>query len=71
METFVKTDSNHTIELDNIQPPPHYDDVDGPQIITSDTARQGPLGSRVLAVLIGGIVAVCIAFALVYFFSHR
>ncbi len=71
METLIKTDSNHTVELDNIQPPPHYDDVEGPQIITSDTARQGPLGSRVLAVLIGGIVAVCIAFALVYFFSYR
>ena len=70
-ETLIKTDSNHTVELDNIRPPPHYDDVAGPQIITSDTARQGPLGSPVLAVLVGGIVAVCIAFALVYFFSYR
>jgi hypothetical protein len=71
METLVKTDSNHTVELDNIEPPPHYDAMKGPQIVTSDTARQGPLGSRVLMVLIGGIAAVCIAFALVYFFSHR
>ena len=71
METLVKTDSKHTVELDNIKPPPHYDDVEGPQIVTSDTARQGPLGSRVLAVLIGGIAAVCIAFALVFFFSYR
>jgi hypothetical protein len=37
----IKTDSNHTVELDNIRPPPHYDDVKGPQVITSDTARQG------------------------------
>jgi hypothetical protein len=70
-DTLVKTDSNHTVELDNIVPPPHYGDVKGPQIVTSDTARQGPLGSPVLAVLIGGLVAVCVAFALVYFFSYR
>jgi hypothetical protein len=70
-DTLIKTDSNHTVELDNIKPPPHYNAVKGPQIITSDTARQGPLGSPVLAVLIGGMVAVCIAFALVYFFSYR
>jgi hypothetical protein len=67
----IKTDSNHTIELDNIRPPPHYDDVKGPQVITSDTARQGPRGSRVLTVLVVGLVAVCIAFALVYLFSYR
>jgi hypothetical protein len=71
VETLVKTDSIHTVELDNIKPPPHYEDVKGPQIVTSDTARQGPLGSRVLGVLIGGIAAICIAFALVYFFSYR
>jgi hypothetical protein len=70
-ETLIKTDSIHTVEEDNIRPPPHYNAVKGPQIITSDTARQGPLGSPVLAVLVGGIVAVCIAFALVYFFSYR
>jgi hypothetical protein len=67
----IKTDSNHTVELDNITPPPHYDDVEGPQVVTSDTARQGPLGSRVLAILLGGIVAVCLAFAAIYFFSYR
>jgi hypothetical protein len=71
METLIKTDSEHTVELDNIQPPPHYDDVEGPQIITSDTARQGPLGSRVLVVLVWGLAAVCIAFGLVYFFSYQ
>jgi hypothetical protein len=67
----IKTDSNHTVELDNIKPPPHYEDVEGPQILTADTARQGPRGTRVLVVLICGLVAICIAFALVNFFSHR
>jgi hypothetical protein len=71
METLVKTDSNHTVELDNIKPPPHYDDVEGPQIVTSDTARQGPLGTRVLAILLVGLAAICLAFAFVVFFSYR
>ena len=69
-DTLIKTHSNHTVELDNIEPVPHYEDVKGPQIITSDTARQGPLRSPVLAVLIGSLVAVFLAFALVYFFSY-
>jgi hypothetical protein len=71
MTTLVKTDSNHTVELDNIKPPPHYDDTEGPQVVTSDTARQGPLGSRVLAILLGGLGAVLLAFGLVMFFSQR
>jgi hypothetical protein len=71
VETLIKTDSNHTVELDNIEPPPHYHPETGPQVVTSDTARQGPLGSRVLVVLVCGVVAVCFAFALVYFFSYR
>ena len=70
-DILIKTDSIHTVELDNITPPPHYDDVKGPKLVTSDTARQGPLGSPVLVVLVCGLVAVCIAFALVYFFSYR
>jgi hypothetical protein len=71
LETLVKTDSIHTVEEDNMEPPPHYDEVKGPQVVTSDTARQGPLGSRVLVVLIGGLIAVCLAFAALYFFSYR
>jgi hypothetical protein len=71
MATLVKTDRNHTVELDNIKPPPHYDEVKGPQIVTSDTARQGPLGSRVLGILIGGLAAILLAFGLVMFFSYR
>ena len=57
METLVKMDSNHTVELDNIQPPPHYHPETGPQNITSDTARQGPLGRRVLVVLVAAVIA--------------
>jgi hypothetical protein len=52
MDNEVKIDSLHTVEEDNIRPPPHYHPESGPQIITSDTARQGPLGSRALVVLI-------------------
>jgi hypothetical protein len=69
-DTLIRTDSIHTIEPDNIAPPPHYNDVVGPQIVTSDTARQGPLGSPVLAVLIGGVVAVCLAFGVVAFLRY-
>ena len=65
METLVKTDSIHTVEKDNIQPPPHYDAVKGPQIITSDAARQGPRGWPVLYVLVAGLVAIGIAWIIV------
>jgi hypothetical protein len=67
----IPTKGLYTVEEDNIEPPPHYDEVEGPQVVTSDTARQGPLGSRVLVVLIGGLIAVCLAFAAVYWFSYR
>ena len=70
METLIKTDSMHTVEVDNIQPPPHYDATKGPQIVTSDTARQGPLGRRVFVILVVGLIAVCAAFSLVYFFGR-
>jgi hypothetical protein len=52
METEERTDSIHTVEKDNIRPPPHYYPERGPQIITSDTARQGPMGRRVLVLLV-------------------
>jgi hypothetical protein len=70
MSKLIEKDAIHTVETDNIQPPPHYEDVQGPQVITSDTARQGPRGTPVLAVLICGLVAVCLAFALIYYFSR-
>ncbi len=68
METLKKTDGNHTIELDNIVAPPHYDAVEGPQIVTSDTARAGPMGRPVYAVLVVSLVAVIVALAFVAWF---
>jgi hypothetical protein len=70
METLVKTDSIHTVELDNIQPPPHYHPETGPQVITSDTARQGPKGRRVYVVMVVSLVAVVIALFLVARFVY-
>jgi hypothetical protein len=64
METLVKTDANHAVELDNIQPPPHYHPETGPQVITSDTARQGPKG-RVYIVLVVSLIAIVVALFLV------
>jgi hypothetical protein len=70
METLIKTDSIHTVEEDNIRPPPHYDAAKGPQIITSDTARQGPMGRRVSVILVVSLVAVVIALFLVVWFTR-
>ena len=70
METLIKTDSIHTVELDNIQPPPHYHPETGPQIITSDTARQGPLGRRVLVVLVAALIAAVFTLFLVARFAQ-
>jgi hypothetical protein len=65
MEHLVKMDSIHTIEEDNIQPPPHYHEDGPPQVITSDTARQGPLGRRALVVLVVALIATSVAWLLV------
>ena len=55
------------IEEDNIQPPPHYREGGPAQRITADTARQGPLGSRVLVVLVCSLIALAIVWiALIY-----
>jgi len=70
MENLVKTDSNHTVELDNIRPPPHYHPETGPQVVTSDTVRQGPKGSRVYVVLVVSLITVVIALFLVARFVH-
>jgi hypothetical protein len=52
------------VEDDNITPPPHYHENGPPQVVTSDTARQGPLGSRVLMVLVLSLVCVAVVGAL-------
>ena len=59
------------VEDDNIRPPPHYNEGGPPQVVTADTARQGPSGWRVLIVLLGGLIAACIAWvAIGLLYSH-
>jgi hypothetical protein len=62
--------ANTTVEPDNISPPPHYREGGPPQIITSDTARQGPKGWRGLSILVGGLVLIGIAWAIVAYVHY-
>jgi hypothetical protein len=63
--------ANTTVEDDHIRPPPHYREGGPPQVITADTARQGPKGTRVLAILVCSLVAIVVAFWLVHLvFTH-
>ena len=57
---------NTEIEEDNIVSPPHYHEGGPQQVVTSDTARQGPLGSRVLVILIASLVCAVIAVGFVF-----
>lgn len=66
MSRLVEKDPLHIVEEDNIAPPPHYREGGTPQIVTSDTVRQGPRGTPVLWVLIVGLVAVGIAWLFVH-----
>jgi hypothetical protein len=66
---LVDKDSTHIVEDDNITPPPMYEGDGHPQVLTSDTARQGPLGKPVLWVLIAALVLVVIGFAAAFMFS--
>ena len=50
MTRLVEQNDGRTVEEDNIVTPPRYDGV-RPQIVTPDTARQGPLGKPVVWVL--------------------
>ena len=59
------------IEDDHMQPPPHYREDGPPQIITADTARQGPSGRRVLLVLLASLFAVAVAWAAVELLVRR
>jgi hypothetical protein len=62
---------NTTIEEDDIRTPPHYREGGPPQIVTGDTVRQGPLGRRVLAVLLLSLLgAGVVGLALVVVFGH-
>jgi len=55
------------VEEDNIRPPPSYRSEGPPQIITADTARQAPLGKRVLLVLLGSLLAIAIGWVVVVY----
>jgi hypothetical protein len=70
MTKLVEKDATHVVEEDNIAPPPHYNEEGPPQVITSDTARQGPRGTPVLWILIGGLVAIGIAWVVVHWFVY-
>lgn len=55
-----------TIENDSMRKPPAYNPDKGAQVLTGDTARQGPAGKRGLTVMvtstIGAIVIMALAF---------
>jgi hypothetical protein len=71
MDQLDKEDGIHVVEEDNIVPPPHYRPDGAPQVITSDTVRQGPRGTRVFLVLAGSLIAVGVAWIVVAaFFGH-
>ena len=55
MTKLVREDATHIVEEDDIAPPPMYEEG-RPQALTADTARQGPLGTPVLWVLLAALV---------------
>ena len=70
MSKLVEKDPIHLVEEDNITTPPHYDEGGPPQVVTSDTARQGPRGTPVLWVLIGGLIAAVVAWAIIHWYVY-
>jgi hypothetical protein len=70
MTKLVQRDPLHVVEEDNISPPPHYTEEGPPQVISSDTARQAPRGTRVLWVLIASMIAIFVAWAIVDWYAH-
>jgi hypothetical protein len=65
MTKLVEKDALHIVEEDNIRPPPPYHSEGPPQILTSDTARQGPRGLPVLIVLTASMLLAGIVWAVV------
>jgi hypothetical protein len=55
MSKLVDKDATHIVEEDNVTPPPMYEEG-RQQVLTPDTARQGPRGTPVLWVLIAACV---------------
>ena len=70
MSKLVEKDPVHLVEEDNITPPPHYEEDGPPQVVTSDTARQGPRGTPVLWVLIAGLIAIGIAWVVIHWYVY-
>jgi hypothetical protein len=68
MTKLVERDATHIVEEDNIRQPPLYSEDGPPQVVTADTARQGPLGTPVLWVLIGALVLAGVAWMVVRMF---
>jgi hypothetical protein len=68
MSKLVEEDATHLVEEDNIRQPPPYRGDGKPQIVTADTARQGPLGAPVLWVLVGALVLAGVAWMVVRMF---
>ena len=66
MTKLVEEDATHLVEEDNIQHPAPNFDRERPTVITSDTARQGPLGKPVLWVLVGALVLVGVGWMVVH-----
>ena len=58
------------LEPDNIQTPPRYTG-DRPQVLTSDTARQGPAGRPVLFVLVASLLGAVLVLGLYWIFWVR
>jgi hypothetical protein len=58
------------VENDNIVSPPHYRPGWPQQIVTADTARQGPKGRRVLVVLLASMFVLAVAWMILIPFMH-
>ena len=71
MSRLVEKDANRTVEEDNIVPPPMYDENGPPQIVTADTARQAPLGTPVLWVLVAACVLAAVGMLGAWIYVNR
>ena len=66
MSTLDKIDPP-VVEPDRVQPQPPQGRGEHP-VVTGDTARQGPGGSRVLMVMLFGTIGAFVLMAIVYAF---
>ena len=54
------------VEEDDVHPPWPFRGGGGPKVLTADPARQGPRGGRVLIIPVCGMVAIAVAFGLMW-----